>query len=175
MKKAACILSLLAASICAHSQDLGSIEQNRVRLPNGWSLTPVGKSVPLGDLPLNIVVSKSHRYAAVTNNGQSTQTIQLLDAKNDTQLDKVVISRSWGGLAFSADEQYLYASGGDNNWIVRYSITDNKLVQSGTIKLGEPWSGKTNGPAISPTGLAIDDSKHILYVVTKQANSLYLI
>src|ERR1700761_7233188 len=83
-----------------YAQDLGSIEQNRVKLPNGWSLTPVGKSLPLGDLPLNIAVSRTHRFAAVTNNGQSTQTIQLLDAKNDLELDKVVVGRSWGGLVF---------------------------------------------------------------------------
>src|SRR5215813_2670180 len=101
MKQALCILSLLAASVCALSQDLGSLEQSRIKLPNGWSLTLVGKSLPLGDLPLNIAVSKTHRYAAVTNNGQSTQTIQLLDAKSDQQLDKVVISKSWGGLVFS--------------------------------------------------------------------------
>src|ERR1700753_4321265 len=115
MKKLLGVLSLLVAGICVQSQDLGSIERGRVKLPNGWSLTPVGKSLPLGDLPLNIAVSKNHRYAAVTNNGQSTQTIQLLDAKNDLELDKVIIGKAWGGLVFSADERYLYVSGGDNN------------------------------------------------------------
>ncbi|HEY4112135.1 bifunctional YncE family protein/alkaline phosphatase family protein [Puia sp.] len=175
MKKTICILSLLAGCFLAQSQDLGSIEQNRVKLPNGWSLTPVGKTLPLGDLPLNIAVSRSHRYAAVTNNGQSNQTIQLLDAKNDRELDKVYISKGWGGLAFSGDERYLYASGGDNNWIVRFSIAGDKLVPSDTIRLGEAWSRKNPRVAISPTGLAIDDKKGVLYVVTKQDNSLYVI
>lgn len=166
---------LLSLSAAAHAQDLNTLESKRVRLPNGWSLTPVGKSLPLGDLPLNIAVSKSHRYAAVTNNGQSTQTIQLFDAKNDIQLDSTVIGKAWGGLVFSADERYLYASGGDNNWIVRYSITNNKLTASDTIKLGSIWTRQKNAPSISPTGLALDDTKNILYVVTKQDNSLYLI
>jgi len=175
MKKALGILALLAGHLFASAQDLGSIEQNRVRLPNGWSLTPIGKSLPLGDLPLNIVVSKSHRYAAVTNNGQSNQTIQLLDATNDVQLDRVYVSKSWGGLAFSEDEQSLYASGGDNNWVLRFSITDNKLHPADTIRLGEAWSRQNQKAAISPTGLAVDDKKGILYVVTKQDNSLYRI
>lgn len=169
------IVPLLLVISCAQAQDLDSIEHNRVRLPNGWSLTPIGKSLPLGDLPLNIAVSSSHRYAAVTNNGQSTQTIQLLDAKNDLELDKVTIGKAWGGLVFSADERYLYASGGDDNWIVRYSIINNRLMASDTIRLGDPWSNKKNAASISPTGLAIDDKKGILYVVTKQDNSLYLI
>src|ERR1700712_2108217 len=139
----------------------------RILLPNGWSLTPVGKSLPLGDLPLNIAVSRSHRYAAVTNNGQSTQTIQLLDAKNDKELDNVVIGKSWGGLMFSDDEQSLYASGGDNNWIVRYAISNNKLIAKDTLKLGAAWTKQKNAVSISPTGLALDDKKGILYVVTK--------
>jgi YVTN family beta-propeller protein len=175
MKKFVGILSLLVSGICAQAQDLVSIEQNRVKLPNGWSLTPVGKSLPLGDLPLNIAVSKSHRYAAVTNNGQSNQSIQLLDAKTDQQLDMVYLGKSWGGLAFSDDEQSLYASGGDNNWVVRFSIVDNKLHPSDTLRLGEAWGRQNQKAAISPTGLAIDDKKGVLYVVTKQDNSLYVL
>ena len=176
IKKIVCVATLLVAGSCLSAQTLSTIEAKRVRLPNGWSLTPVGKSVPLGDLPLNIAISRTHRYAAVTNNGQSTQTIQLLDAKNDTQLDSVVIGKAWGGLVFSADEKDLYVSGGDNNWIVRYAITNNKLVAADTIKLGEAWNGRAAKPvSISPAGLALDDKKGILYVVTKQDNSLYLI
>jgi YVTN family beta-propeller protein len=173
LKRLLCIASLLSAVAATQAQDLSSIEQNRVKLPNGWSITPVGRALPLGDLPLNIAVSKNHRYIAVTNNGQSTQSIQLLDARNDEQLDRVVIGKSWYGLAFSADERSLYASGGDNNWIVRYSIVDNKLVASDTIPLGLPWS--RSGNAISPAGIALNDKKGLLYVVTKQDNSLYVL
>jgi hypothetical protein len=54
---------------------------NQKKLPNGWKLSPVGRSFPLGDLPLNIAVSKNQKLLAVTNNGQSVQSIQLIDAK----------------------------------------------------------------------------------------------
>ncbi|HXB92984.1 MAG TPA: bifunctional YncE family protein/alkaline phosphatase family protein [Puia sp.] len=175
LKKTLSFVFLLLTAVLAKAQDLSSIEQNRVRLPNGWSITPVGKSLPLGDLPLNIAISRSHRYAAVTNDGQSIQTIQLLDAKNDLQLDKAVIGKAWGGLVFSDDEKSLYVSGGDNNWVVRYSITDNKLMAADTIRLGAPWGGQKNGESISPTGLALDDKMGVLYVVTKQDNSIYCI
>ena len=175
MKRLVCIATLLSAIAAVQAQDLSSIEQNRVKLPNGWSITPVGRTLPLGDLPLNIAVSRTHHYAAVTNDGQSTQSIQLLDAQSDQQLDRVVIGKAWGGLVFSADEKYLYASGGDNNWVVRYSIIDNKLVASDTIPLGEPWNRKTEANAISPAGMALDDKKDLLYVVTKQDNSLYVL
>src|SRR6201990_2144045 len=111
LKKVLGIVSLLAVFSYAQAQDLSSIERNRVKLPNGWSITPIGKSLPLGDLPLNIAVSKTRRYAAVTNNGQSKQSIQLFDGKTDTELDRVEIGKSWGGIVFTADEKSLYVSG----------------------------------------------------------------
>ena len=142
----------------------------RILLPNGWSLTPVGKSLTLGDLPLNIIVSPSKKYIAVTNNGQSIQSIQLIDAVHNRILSEIVIPKSWLGLAFSADEKYLYASGGNDNLIVKYRITNGKLTESDRIKLGEPWPVK-----ISPAGLQVDDRSNTLFVVTKENNSLYIV
>jgi YVTN family beta-propeller protein len=153
------------------AQNLSALENKRVHLPNGWSLTPAGSSLPLGDLPLNIAISSTRRYAAVTNNGQSTQTIQLIDAKNDKALDQVEIHRSWGGIAFSADEKYLYASGGNDNCVLQYAIDNNKLVIKDTFRLGQSWPKE----AVSPTGITLDDKQHIMYVVTKENNSLYVI
>jgi hypothetical protein len=79
--------------VCSNlfSQTLQQVESKRVNLPNGWSLTPIGKSLLLGDLPLNMAVSPSKKYIAVTNNGQSVQSIQLIDAVNDKVLHSVVI------------------------------------------------------------------------------------
>ena len=114
--------------IASQAQTLKQLDDKRINLPNGWSLTPVGSSLPLGDLPLNIVVSKSKKYLAVTNNGQSVQSIQLIDAANKRELDNVVIAKSWYGLAFSDDEKYLYAGGGHDNWIIKYAIKNNKLI-----------------------------------------------
>ena len=144
--------------------------QQTVTLPNGWQLSPAGKSLPLGDLPLNIAVSKSKKLMAITNNGQSTQTLQLIDVQTEKILDNIEIAKSWLGLQFSSDEKYLYASGGNDNWILQYAIVKNKLQLKDSISLGAKWPNK-----ISPAGIAIDDAKHLLYVVTKDNNTLYLI
>ena len=73
-------------------------EPRSVTLPNGWKLSPAGRSLPLGDLPLNIAVSKSKKLMAVTNNGQSVQSIQLIDPKHEKILDIVTVAKSWYGL-----------------------------------------------------------------------------
>lgn len=146
------------------------LQVKRIMLPNGWSLTPVGRSLPLGDLPLNIAVSSSKKYMAVTCNGQSVQSLQLIDPVKEKILDSIDIPKSWLGLKFSQDEKFLYASGGNDNWILKYAIRNNKLVLSDSIKLGEKWPER-----ISPAGLDIDDKRQLLYVVTKENNSLYVV
>jgi len=94
----------------------------KVTLPNRWSLSPAGHGYLLGDLPLNMAVSSSKKLIAVTNNGQSTQSIQLIDTRSEKILDNIVIPRSWVGLKFSANEKFLYASGGNDNRIIKYAI-----------------------------------------------------
>jgi YVTN family beta-propeller protein len=152
------------------AQTLQEIESHRVSLPNGWKLTPVGRMLPLGDLPLNMAVSPSGKYLAVTNNGQSDQSVQLIGTREMKVLDSAVMGKSWLGLAFTADEKSLYASGGNDNWIVRFAIVNGQLVPDDTLVIGKPWPVK-----ISVAGIALDDAKKRLYAVTKENNSLYVL
>ena len=164
-----CVASLNFQFVFGQPPTLGK-ESERVLLPNGWWLSPAGRSLPLGDLPLNIAVSPTKKFIAVTNNGQSVQSLQLIDAKNEKVLHSLEIPKSWYGLTFSADEKSLYASGGNDNWILRYSIKNNKLVLADSIKLGAKWP-----VPISPAGVALNDAAKTLYVVTKEDNSLYVV
>ncbi len=175
MKLRFLLIAMIAAMPALYAQTVPSVSEDasgakKVTLPNGWHLTPVGNSLPLGDLPLNLVVSPSKRYLAVSNNGQSVQSIQLIDAKKEQVLHSEVIPKSWYGLKFSADEKSLYASGGNDNWILRYAIENKKLVLKDSIILGKKWPEK-----ISPAGIEIDDDRQLLYVVTKENNALYLV
>ncbi|MEP6725057.1 MAG: YncE family protein, partial [Bacteroidota bacterium] len=169
MRSLFAFILLIACNYCI-SQPSAALVAGRVQLPNGWSLTPAGRSLQLGDLPLNIAVSSSKKYVAVTNNGQSVQSIQLIDPVSDKILDSVIIGKSWFGLKFSADEKRLYASGGNDNWILQFAVRNNKLMLEDSISLGEKWPVK-----ISPAGIEIDDKQHRMYVVTKENNSLYII
>lgn len=170
MYKQCCILLCVFIFNLLNAQTIEQVESNKVGLPNGWSLTPVGRSFPLGDLPLNIAVNKSKTRLAVTNNGQSVHSIQLIDPVNEEVLDTKIIAKAWYGLTFSSDEKRLYVSGGHDNWIMVYNIMQNKLVEADSIKLGKRWPNR-----IAPAGIAIDDANNILYVVTKENNKLYII
>jgi len=150
MKRISCFLAaVLLWTACQHkglenlsaeqAELIKKMAAAKITLPNGWSLTPAGSSISLDDLPLNLMVSPSRKLLAVTNNGQSRQTITLIDVAAQRILDNVEIEKSWVGLAFSPDERYLYASAGNNNAIAIYTIAGGKLVTDGEIKLGEPF------------------------------------
>jgi YVTN family beta-propeller protein len=167
-----CILlfSGLFPGTIVKSQSISEIESRRILLPNGWGITPVGKSLHLGDLPLNMAVSPSGKLIAVTNNGQSGQTVQLIDVSGQSVLDTIVVAKAWIGLAFSQDNRMLYVSGGNDNWIMRFDVTSGKLIPKDTLILDKPWPVK-----VCPAGIALDDKRQLLYTVTTENNSLYVI
>jgi YVTN family beta-propeller protein len=167
---AVCLLFLQGLNHLLTGQTLSELESGRISLPNGWSLTPAGKVLPLGDLPLNIAVSRSGKLAAITNNGESDQSICLADLQKEIITDSVAIGKSWFGLVFSPDEKYLYASGGNDNFIIKYACINNHLYPDDTLKLGKPWPEK-----ISVAGIDIDKKGKRLYAVTRENNSVYVI
>jgi len=61
-----------------------------------------------------MAVSSSGTLVAVTNNGQSTQTLQLIDRVKEQVLDSVIIPKSWLGLKFSGMRNSYMLGGNDN-------------------------------------------------------------
>ena len=145
--------------------------QTTTLLPNGWKLSPAGKTIDLNsDLPLNMAVSPSGKYIAITNNGVGDQSIQLFSAEKQKVLFTVPIAKAWLGLKFSSDNRSLYVSGGNDNRILVYKVAHDSLALADSIILGAPWPVK-----ISPAGIEVDDAGKRLYVVSKESNSLCVV
>ncbi len=166
------ILTIIQFS-CTNSKDGehnldALLNSRRILLPNGWSLSVPGESIPLGDFPLNLVASKDGQVLAVTNNGQSEQSIMLIDPHTFEVLNKTVIPKSWFGLEFNNDRSKLFASGGNDNIIRIYNTSGNNLKEMDPLVLGEAWPKR-----ISPAGLTLDPKNENLYVVTKEDSALY--
>lgn len=174
VKRSLFMVAVMAAGIVQQTiaQLPGQIKNTKqVLLPNGWKLSPAGRSLALGDLPLNMQLSSSGNLLAVTNNGQSTQSVQLIDPRSEKLLDEKVLGKSWYGITFSKNEKQLFVSGGNDNWILNFPIENNKLGKADTIKLGKVWPKDK----ICPTGLTINKNSSNLYAVTKEDSSLYVI
>jgi YVTN family beta-propeller protein len=164
------IIALGIGCISLWAQPTAFGTSGQVKLSNGWFISPAGTSLPLGDLPLNIAVSPSKKYLAVTNNGQSVQSLQLIDAQQKKVLHSLVIPKSWYGLSFAQNDKQLYASGGYDNWILRYNIINQKLVLADTIVLGKRWPNK-----VGPAGLVLNEAANRLFVVTIEDSCLYTV
>lgn len=165
-------LAACGTATVAYAQTPGKITATRqVLLPNGWKLSPAGRSLPLGDLPLNMQLNPSGTLLAVTNNGESTQSIQLIDPHAEKVLDTRIVGKAWYGLAFSHDGKTLYAGGGNDNWIMAFRIANDKIGRCDTIKLGQPWPKNK----ICTTGIAVNRADTRLYTVTKEDSALYVI
>jgi DNA-binding beta-propeller fold protein YncE len=172
MKLTALVFLFLGLTFGSMAQsDLKSqLTAKRVTLPNGWKLSPHGSSVALGDLPLNVVVSPDQRYLLVTNNGQSVQSLQLIDAATNQVLDSQKLPKSWYGLKVAGDSKTIFVSGGNDNCIRVFHIAAGKLVEQEKIALTTDLKA-----TISPAGIEYDDATGMLYVVTKENNSLYVV
>src|SRR5215210_4881129 len=72
-------------------------------LPNGWRIAPVGRSVQIGDLPLNMAPSPDGRFVIVTNNGWTKPTLTMFDTKTEQVTGRVPIDHAWLGLAWHPD------------------------------------------------------------------------
>ena len=161
--KNALVVAALLAGLAATGQ--------RTQLPNGWYLTPAGSGLDLSsDLPLNIALAPDGIHAAITLNGNGRQGIDLIDLRSGRVTASVTMNRSWLGLAFGKRHPWLYASGGNDNCIVRWTLAGDTLTSPDSLSLGQPWPKAS----ISPAGIALDDSRNRLYVVTKEDDALYV-
>ncbi len=145
--------------------------QSRTQLPNGWWLSPAGQSIPLSsDLPLNMALSPDGIHLAVTNNGNGRESIDIIDLQQNKLVSSTTVGKAWLGLAFGKRSRQLYASGGNDDIIIRYALSNQKLVSNDTFVLGRPWPKDK----ISPAGLTVDEAHDRLYAVTKEDNALYV-
>ncbi len=57
-------------------------------LPNGWTLTPAGRQIELGDLPMRILVEPTGRHAFVLNSGWDEHMVTVIDLGTGEKIQK---------------------------------------------------------------------------------------
>jgi YVTN family beta-propeller protein len=138
--------------------------------PHGWSLTPAGTQLALGDFPMGGSLSPDHRYLVVSNDGQGTQSLQVVDVQKQQVVQTIPYENGEGlyfGTAFSPDGQTFYASAGGNNKIRVYSFNNGTLTEKSPILL----KNQTNTD-FTPMGLSISPDGKFLYAANNAAHSV---
>ncbi|HWD41590.1 MAG TPA: hypothetical protein VG944_22295, partial [Fimbriimonas sp.] len=108
---------------------------HRFILPNGWRLTPAGKTTPLpGDMPGNILVLKGGRRALVNTCGYHDHSLDLVDIPTGKVVQSIPFNRSWVGLALNHKGEVLVSGGlgdGGNEAVHRISVGDRLTAERG--------------------------------------------
>ncbi|OQX83338.1 hypothetical protein B6D60_10630 [candidate division KSB1 bacterium 4484_87] len=162
--------SLLFCSKTTETMLPGKLSDGSVLLPNRYKLTPVGEQIPVGDLPLNMVISPDGKYLAVTNNGFSQQFVSIIDIAQKKQIQTLPVRASFFGIDFSADGKKLFVSGGGKNLIYIFEKTENEFSLADSIILnpGDKSEWFVAGVKSAQNG-------DILYAATKTMKTLFKI
>src|SRR5436309_13934476 len=72
-------------------------------LPNGWRISPAGRHITVGDLPLAMAESPDGRMLVISNDGYSKPTLSLVDLKTLDVRQKVEVDNTWLGVVWHPD------------------------------------------------------------------------
>ncbi len=140
--------------------------ENRVVLPSGWSLTPAGRQIALGGMPLKLVPVAGGKHVLAMSNGYTEHFVAVIDVAAEKIVQRVPIAEGWLGLAVSADGRSVYASGGSRDKILVYRFAEGALTDAGEIALPQ---------GTFPAGLALNRRGSRLYVTGNLTNALLVV
>src|SRR5207247_10847065 len=63
-------------------------------LPNGWRISPAGRHLTVGDLPLAMLESADGRHIVVSSNGWMKPTLTVVDVRSSYVKSRRTVDRS---------------------------------------------------------------------------------
>src|SRR5919202_93210 len=156
----------------------GPAPDEGARTAEGWTLTPAGRQVATGDRPLGVALSPDGRTILVSNDGQSTQSLTVIDRASGTvrqSLEYPSPEALFVGLAFSPDGTQAFASAGGNNKIRVYDRVVQQLTETAPIPLPTPVGPDGQRANPYPAGLAMAPDGSTLYAADHLGNSLSIV
>ena len=168
----AILLMLVLVPACSSHHDMilpGRLDDGRVRLPNGWYLSPAGSSIDVGELPLNMDVSPDQRWLIVTNNGTRNHSISIIALPDWKVVQSVPVPKAWLGIRFFDQGHRFVVSGGNDNMARIFAFAGGHATQTDSITFGELYPAEK----IWLAGCDVDEGSGLLYVVGKENRMLY--
>jgi DNA-binding beta-propeller fold protein YncE len=159
---------LLAAAVWAGRRVVpGPRGDGSTLLANGWTITPAGRSVRVGTLPLGLTVLPDGRVLALLS-GYSTNGLVVVDPARWEVTDSVPLSAAWLGLAAASDGA-VYASGGTTNRVWRLREVAGRWQRADSVVLAD------SGAALFAAGLTLSADGRSLAVVAQLGDSVFLL
>jgi YVTN family beta-propeller protein len=147
-------------------------------LPNGWTISPVGRQVTLTDLPLNILPLADSRYALVATSGYNKHELSFVDLESGLVISAEPVVQSWFGLALSQDQHKVWWSGGGSGGLHTFDLKDGKFARTSPAEVSpaKPAKDKSRKDPGSEkhfrSGLALDAGRNVLYSLDINAGTI---
>ena len=149
---------------------LPGVESNGfIRLPNAWSIKPVGSQIELGSHPREIVVHPSGKWLAILHAGYGDHEVFLVDiaGKKPRVTSRVLLKQTFAGLAFSPNGKKLYAGGGEFEVVHTFDFKKGLLSNHQQIVLSKQ--------KFIPGGLCLDAKGKTLFATGVFADAVRVV
>ncbi len=132
-------LSLLSAQQSPHSLP------NGYALPNGWTITPAGKSIPAHDMVLNLSMAPDGRSIIALQGGYNDEGLMVIDTATEALVQHLPLPTVWLGLAWHPDGKRLFVSGGNGTGTRRQPGVDGGKLSDTRLEMNETPPGPCYG------------------------------
>ncbi|MDR3632848.1 MAG: bifunctional YncE family protein/alkaline phosphatase family protein [Isosphaeraceae bacterium] len=96
-------------------------------LPNGWTITPAGRHVPLTDMVLNIMPLADGRHAIAATSGYNRHELSLVDLEARKVVSAESVAQSWFGLAAEPGTERIWWSAGGSARLHVFRLAEGAL------------------------------------------------
>ncbi len=159
--------ALAAAAFVAGARLLpGRQKDGSVLLANGWRITPAGRAVTVGTLPLSLAVARDGRVLTLLS-GYSTEGLVVIDPGSWTVADSVPLSAAWLGLALHDGDAWV--AGGTTNRVWRLAAGGGSWARADSVVLAD------SGADVFAGGLALSPDARRVALVGQLDDSVYLL
>lgn len=125
---AAVFLGLLASAPA--QQTAGRVPGGAAILPNGWAITPAGKQLELGTLPMSLQLSADGNRAYVLEAGFRPPALRWIDLETETIAGSLPLPDAWLGLTPNRDGSKLFLGGGGRASVLEISLSGGQPALS---------------------------------------------
>ncbi|HUG82657.1 MAG TPA: beta-propeller fold lactonase family protein, partial [Bryobacterales bacterium] len=140
MRLPSSVIALALAAVCgiaalAQTQRVvpGPRPDLTILLPNGWTITPAGRQIPLSTLPMSLALSPDGKYLLALNAGFLPPAISVIDLKSMQETARVPVEDAWLGLTFHPGGEKVYAGGATTAAVHEFSFQNGILKPSRTF------------------------------------------
>lgn len=140
MRLPSSVTALALAAVCgiaalAQTQRVvpGPRPDQTILLPNGWTITPAGRQIPLSTLPMSLALSPDGNHLLALNAGFLPPSISVIDLQSMQETARVPVEDAWLGLTFHPGGEKVYVGGATTAAVHEFNFQDGILKPGRTF------------------------------------------